>query len=153
MMKRAGKILTVVIVGVLGVWGCAKGPATPNGQSEKIRDLEKKCVKLEEDYRTVASARDDARKKATTLEEEGKRLQKQIETQQTQLQKEKEVQQQLVKDRNDLRQQMESRTNERDVLQTRCDRLKKGLQNLLGQDEAYLTSPPQTGNGPAVLGN
>jgi chromosome segregation ATPase len=149
-MKRAGKLLTVLTVAVLGAWGCAKGPANSGGQTERIHNLENKCAKLEEDYRGVASARDDARKKAANLEEENKRLQKQLDAQKAQLQKEQDAEKQVARERDDLRQQMESRTNERDVLQFRCDRLKKGLQNLLGQDEAYLASPPQAA---PVLGN
>jgi chromosome segregation ATPase len=153
MMKRSGKLLTVFVVAVLGAWGCAKGLANPNSQTERIRSLESKCAKLEEDYRTVASARDEARKKAGSLEEENKRLQKQIEAQKAQLQKDETVEKLLVKERDELRQQMETRTNERDVLQFRCERLKKGLQSLLGQDEAYMTAPsPNLSNAP-TLGN
>ena len=47
----------------------------------------------------------------------------------------------LAKEREELRQQVETRVGERDLLQVRCDRLKKGLQSLLGQDEVLLTTP------------
>lgn len=152
-MKRAGKLVTVLVVAVLGVWGCAKNPAHPNGQAERIRSLESKCAKLEEDYRAVASARDEARKKAVAAEEENKRLHKQIDTQEAQLQKDQDAEKLLTKERDELRQQMETRTNERDVLQFRCERLKKGLQNLLGQDEAYMATPPPNFSNAPVLGN
>jgi outer membrane murein-binding lipoprotein Lpp len=153
MMKRAGKLLTVLVVGVLGVWGCANGPANPNGQADKIQKLEGKCADLEKDYRVAASARDEARKKATSLEEESKRLQKQLDEQKAQLQKEQEAEMLIAKERDELRQQIEARTGERDLLQGRCDRLKKGLQNLLGQDDAAMASPsPSVSNAP-VLGN
>jgi uncharacterized coiled-coil DUF342 family protein len=153
-MNRAGKLLTVLLVAILGAWGCAKGPANSGGQTERIHNLENKCSKLEEDYRGVASARDDARKKTTALEEENKRLQKQLDSQKSELQKERDAEKQLAKEREDLRQQIDSRTTERDALQFRCDRMKKGLQNLLGQDEAYLATPPQTTPATSpVLGN
>ena len=139
MMKRAGKLLTVLVVAVLGLWGCAKGPANPNTQGEKVRSLESRCAKLEEDYRIVASARDDARKKGTSLEEENKRLK-------AQLQNEQDTEKVLAKEREELRQQVETRVGERDLLQMRCDRLKKGLQSLLGQDEAFLTTPTPAPN-------
>jgi len=142
-MNRAGKLMTVLVVATLGLWGCAKNPANTKTQAEMIRSLEDKCAKLEEDYRTVAFARDDARKKAVSMEDENKRLQKQIESQKAQLLKDQQVEKQLAKEQDELHQQMEARTNERDVLQVRCDRLKKGLQNLLGQDEAYLAAPTQ----------
>src|ERR1700674_968962 len=144
MMKRAGKLLTVLVVAVLGVWGCAKGPANPNGQTERIRTLESKCAQFEEDYRTAASARDDARKKTTAVDEDNKRLQKQLADQKDQLRKVQDAQSLIAKDRDELRQQMDTRTSERDVLQFRCERLKKGIQSLLGQDEAYLSTPSQS---------
>jgi chromosome segregation ATPase len=150
MMKRAGKLVAILAVAALGLWGCANGPANPGDQADGIHKLEKKCATLEKDYRALTAARDEAAKKAAALEEEGKELKKQLDAQKAQLRKEQEAQQLLVKERDELRQQTEARTNERDALQVRCDRLKKGLQNLLGQDDAYLASPPP---GAPVLGN
>jgi len=46
----------------------------------------------------------------------------------------------------DLRKQIEARITERDQLQARCDRLKKGIQNLLGQDEGK----DSAANGPPL---
>lgn len=135
MMKRAGKLLTVLAVASLGLWGCAKNPANPGDQAGELHKLEKKCAALEKDSKALAAARDEAAKKAAALEDEDKQLQ-------NQLKKEQEARKQLAKERDELRQQIETRTGERDVLQTRCDRLKKGLQSLLGQDDAYLASPP-----------
>jgi hypothetical protein len=120
-----------MLVAALGVWGCAKGPASHYAsQAERIRALEGKCTKLEEDYRAVASARDQARRKAAALEEDAARLQKEL-----------ALHQAVVKERDGLKKAVDARTNERDVLQLRCERLKKGLQNLLGQDDA-MGSPP-----------
>src|SRR5262249_30292891 len=129
-------------------WGCAKSPSSPADQTAEMHKLEKKCATLEKDYRIVAAERDEANKKTASLEEETKRLQKQLDAQKAQARKEQEL---LAKERDDLRHQIEARTNERDALQVRCDRLKKGLQNLLGQDEAYFAAPPPPGTG--VLGN
>ncbi len=134
-MTRTSKVLIVLVVATLGVWGCAQGPVSHSAQSEKIRSLESKCAKLEEDYRAVAAARDQARKRATTLEAD--------------LRKE-------AADRQAAEREVKARTGERDNLQTRCDRLKKGLQNLLGEDAALaapegrpVTAAPQ---GPALPG-
>ena len=129
-MTRGGKALCVMLVAMLGLWGCARGPAGQSGQAERIRTLETKCSKLEDDYRSVAGARDQAFKQVKALEAERARLQKDVA--------------QHVKDCDALRQQMVSRTSERDNLQLRCDRLKKGLQNLLGQDDAMLPAPAPT---------
>jgi uncharacterized coiled-coil DUF342 family protein len=100
------------------------------GQSDRIRTLESKCTKLQDDYRSVASARDQAQKQVDALKAERARLQNELTDKQT-----------IVKERDALREQISTRTNERDNLQQRCDRLKKGLQNLLGQDDALLPTP------------
>jgi chromosome segregation ATPase len=118
-MTRGGKSLSVMLVAMLGLWGCARGPV---GQAERIRSLETKCSKLEDDYRSVASARDQARKQVAALEAERARLKQELADKQA--------------ERDSLRQQVSVRTNERDNLKLRCDRLKKGLQDLLGQDDA-----------------
>ena len=141
-MTRTSKVCIVLLVATLGVWGCAQGPANHSAQGEKIRNLESKCAKLEEDYRAVAAARDQARKRATALE--------------TDLRKEAADRQAAARERDELRVQVKARTGERDTLQGRCDRLKKGLQNLLGEDDAALAGkqPPVTaaGQGPALSG-
>ena len=150
MMSRTGTLLTVLVVAALGAWGCAQGPANTNGLAEKIQVLETKCARLEKDYRVVATDRDEARAKSASLFEENTRLQKQLNNLNALFQKEQDTKKLVVKERDDLRQQIETRTNERNGLQIRCDNLKKGLQNLLGQDEAYLSSSKTNTNTPTV---
>jgi hypothetical protein len=133
-MTRGSKVLSVMLVAILGLWGCARGPVGQSATADRIRSLETKCTKLEDDYRSVAGARDQARKQVDALKAEQARLQKELADKQA-----------VLKERDDLRQQVSTRTNERDNLQQRCDRMKKGLQNLLGQDDAMLpTSPAPT---------
>jgi predicted RNase H-like nuclease (RuvC/YqgF family) len=129
-MTRGGQVLSVMLIVLIGLWGCARGPAGHTTQVERIHMLEAKCTKLEDDYRSIASARDQARKQVAALETERKQLQKELADKLA-----------LLKERDALRQQIASRTSERDNLQQRCDRLKKGLQNLLGQDDAMLPLP------------
>ena len=133
-MTRGGKVLSVMLVVLLGLWGCARGPVNHSAQAERIHTLETKCIKLEDDYRSVAGARDQARKQVDALKAEQARLEKDL----TEKQRERDT----------LRQQVATCTSERDNLQLRCDRLKKGLQNLLGQDDAMLpaTAPTTTSN-------
>jgi septal ring factor EnvC (AmiA/AmiB activator) len=128
-MTRGGKALSVMLVVLLGLWGCARGPVGHSTQAERIRSLETKCAKLDDDYRSVASARDQARKQLAALETEKARLQKELSDKQD-----------ILKERDALRQQIATRTSERDNLKVRCERLKKGLQELLGQDDAMLPS-------------
>jgi predicted RNase H-like nuclease (RuvC/YqgF family) len=130
-MTRGGKTFSVMMVVFLGIWGCARAPVGASAQAERIRTLESKCSKLEDDYRSVAAARDQARKQSAALESERTRLQKELADKQA-----------ILQERDELRQQIAARTNERDNLQQRCDRMKKGLQTLLGQDDAMLPTPP-----------
>lgn len=143
-MNRASKALIVTVVAMLGTWGCAQGPANSHApQAERLRALEGKCVKLEEDYRAVAGARDQFRKRVAALEEERGKLQQELAAQNA-----------LRRERDELRRQVATRTSERDALQARCDRLKKGLQNLLGQDDAAApaSTPPVTSAAGSTTG-
>jgi hypothetical protein len=135
-MTRFSKATIVMVVTACGLWGCAQGPAGSAAQAERLRALEAKCSKYEEDYRAVAAARDQAKKIAAGLEQEKVRFQKEL-----------ALKQDLEREREELRKQIEARVTERDVLQARCDRMKKGIQNLLGQDDG--TSTP-TASGPSL---
>src|SRR5579871_6468592 len=142
-MTRGGKAFSVMLVVLLGLWGCARGPVGQSAQAERIRSLETKCTKLEEDYRSVAAARDQARKQLASLEAERTRLQKDLADKQV-----------VLEERDALRKQIATRTTERDTLKVRCDRLKKGLQELLGQDDAMLpatTAPTAVSNDSPVI--
>jgi septal ring factor EnvC (AmiA/AmiB activator) len=140
-MTRSGKALSVMLVTLVGLWGCARGPVGQSAQAERIRSLESKCARLEDDYRAVASARDQARKQLAALETEKANL---VADKQT-----------VAKERDSLRQQIATRTNERDNLKVRCERMKKGLQELLGQDDALLPTPAAptatSNNTPVVI--
>jgi hypothetical protein len=135
-MTRFSKATIVMVVTACGLWGCAQGPAGSAAQAERLRALEAKCAKYEEDYRAVASARDQAKKTVAGLELEKVRLLKEVARRQ-----------EIEKEREELRKQVEVRIGERDMLQARCDRLKKGIQNLLGQDDG-INSP--SASGPAL---
>jgi uncharacterized coiled-coil DUF342 family protein len=135
-MTRIGKVLIVVVVATLGLWGCARNPAGQTGQADKVRLLEGQCAKLQGDYRNAAAARDQARQQMGSLRDERARLL----NERDQLQKKLAAQQQLRRERDELRREINSRTSERDALRDRCDRLKRGLQELLGQDNAVLPS-------------
>jgi uncharacterized coiled-coil DUF342 family protein len=123
-MSPGSKVLMVLVVASLGVWGCAQGPAN-NANAERIRALETKIAKLEDDFRTAVTARDQLRKRLTTIEEERNQLNQKVEKLQI-----------VVKERDNLRQQLTMRTTERDSAQNQFEQLRKGIKSLLGQSEA-----------------
>jgi len=135
-MNQSGKVLTVVVVAALGLWGCAQG--TSGESAEQIKRLENDCKVLKEDYRSVAAARDRLRQQVAEMEGDKAQLQKDLETHQA-LVKEH---QSLVKERDDLVQQVGARTTERDAVQGQLEQVRKGLRNLLGQTEAAIGTTP-----------
>jgi chromosome segregation ATPase len=118
-MSSASKAFIVLMVGLVGLWGCAQGPAS-GPTAERIRSLESKVAKLEDDNKAVTEARDLAKKKLATIEAEKNRLQK-----------EADEQIRLAKER----------TSERDAIQTQYEQFRGNIKNLLGQAEASLNSP------------
>src|SRR5262245_49215496 len=120
-MNRANKALVVMVVATLGLWGCAQEHNQGKGNA-RIRSLESKNSKLEEDFRAVAAARDLIKKKLQAAEAERLRLSQQLEDSQN-----------VAKERDELRQQVSARTQERDALQAQFDLFRKGIRNLLGK--------------------
>jgi chromosome segregation ATPase len=118
-MSRASKAFVVLMMGIMGVWGCAQGPAS-GPTAERIRSLESKCAKMEEDCKAATDARDVSKKKLSALELEKKRL---------------------LDDLNEQIRMAKERTAERDGVQSQYDQFRSNIRNLLGQAEASLSSP------------
>jgi chromosome segregation ATPase len=136
-MTRSHKILGFLFVMIVGVYGCAKGPA---GGSEKNPSLESKVQRLEEDFRAAASARDQFKQKLLAAEERQSQLQKQLDQDRAS----------AVAERDALKAEVKARTTERDTLATQYDGFRKGLKELIGQAENALANPSAA--TPAVAG-
>jgi TolA-binding protein len=146
-MSRAQKALIVLVVAALGVWGCAQGPV-PQGaasRSKKIEALETRYAQKEEECRALASARDHVRKKLAAVEEQRLATLKELEQQ-------KAVQQ----ERDELRQQLQTRTGERDALQSQFEQFRKAVRTLLQQADTTAatapTLPPVSSTGTVIPG-
>ncbi len=133
--------LVLLVVITLGMWGCAQGTGPAPG-SARMRDLESRHTKLEEDYRGAVAARDQARKQTEALEEERTALQQQLE--------------QANKEREQLRQQVAARSGERDALQAQLTQFGKELHNLVGRIDAavgtHVSQPVTIATPPATNG-
>lgn len=159
------KILAVVLVVNLGVWGCSRQPVSRNGSADRARALETRCVKLENDFRTMLQDRDRARAEAARQESEAARLQKDL-TERKNVARERDALLAQLRDaraqrdnlskalveRNrelaTLKDQVSQRTTERDQSQARLERVRKSLQTLLTDREdgpqGIPTSAPAT---------
>jgi chromosome segregation ATPase len=126
-------LLVVTLTTLLGLWGCSQGAPANNGNA-RLRELEARNARLEDDYRAAVTARDQARKKLAALEEQRAQLNEQLE----QLQR-------LAKERDDYRQQAAARTAERDAIQTQLLQFGRELQSL-----AQKVDQAAQGVGPAL---
>lgn len=98
-----------------GLWGCSRGPSP--GQAERIRAMESRIEQLVADFQVVAEARDQARERITVLEDQVAQLTS------------------VTRERDSLRQQVAKLEHERDLANTRCEKLRKGFMSLLTEDD------------------
>jgi len=126
-------LLVVMVVATLGLWGCAQNPTGP-ATNARIRDLESRNAKLEDDYRAAVAARDQFRKKIASIEEQRLRQVEQLQL--------------VMRERDELKEQLNVRGVERDALHGQLIQIGKDLQNLAGRIESAtgtpLTPPPMT---------
>jgi outer membrane murein-binding lipoprotein Lpp len=125
----------------LGVWGCSHQKS--GAFSAKIREMETRCAKLEEDYRAVAAAHEKSRKKLAQTETKLAEAQARSD----ELAKQIEELRPVVKERDDLRRQLASRTQERDQAQSQLVQFSRDLQALAGRVEAAALANP----GPPLM--
>ena len=151
-LSKVVKIGAVVFVVCLGMWGCARKPASRLGDNTV---LETKVTKLEQDLRTASSARDKVRKDLANLEAESARLQEEAKAKLVATQAERDAMHKLLvartNDRDDLRQQVSQRIVERDNFSSRIDKLRKGMQQLMSQDESPATTTPGSTPTPSAM--
>lgn len=101
-----------------GVWGCSRNPGLTAAQMERLKVLEAKCAKLEEDHLATTEARDTAQQRLVSAESEISNLKGQVEVLQ------------VVK-------------KERDLLGNRMEKLRRGLEELMNADTAMADSASQ----------
>jgi chromosome segregation ATPase len=128
MQRASTALLVVMVVSSLGLWGCTN---QKNGATNiKIRELENRHAKLEEDYRVIVAANETNRRKLI-----------QLEAQRTELTQKIEELQLVVKERDELKTQLAVRTEERDSVQGQLMQFSKDLQNLAGRAQAAASRP------------
>ncbi len=166
-LPNSVKIGAVVLVVCLGLYGCARKPADRVGDNSA---LETKVTKLEQDLRSSNNARDKARREVTSLETEVARLQLEanekvvlaqekvalLEKIKTIQSERDELHKMLVartNERDDLRQQVAQRIVERDTLTGRVDKFRKGMQQLMAQDDNPASIIPTIPTSPTTPPN
>lgn len=122
-MSRFRQAFGVVIVSLFGVWGCSRAPSHEGNvaTAEKVKALETKMARLEDDFRAASSARDQLSKKLLAAEEGRLALQGQV----TRLNKEIKAKDEAI----------QARTSERDQVTTHYKSFREGLKELLAKSE------------------
>ena len=117
MQKTSAAALAVMVICSLGLWGCTNQKS--GAANSKIRELEIRHAKLEEDYRVILAANETNRRKI-----------QQLETTRTELNTKIDELQIAVAERDDLKNQLATRTEERDGFQGQLLQFSKDLQAL-----------------------
>lgn len=118
-MPRSFKALGFVLVVMVGIWGCAKGPASASNADSTATATAAKLKQVEEDYRAALSARDQFRVKLAATEE---------------LQAKTSAELTLTRIR------AEKLTTERDALNAQYDSFRKNLKELLGSADSAVSA-------------
>jgi hypothetical protein len=140
-MPRSSKVLGFLLVTLLGLYGCAKGPAGASGDGSATPA---KVQKLEEDYRAAVAARDQFRQKLTAAEEQHARAQ-------AQLQKElDETRATAATEKEALKNEVKARTSERDAVNGQFETFRKNLKELLGSADSAVGALHLPGPKPAA---
>jgi septal ring factor EnvC (AmiA/AmiB activator) len=129
-MSRSRHAVGVLIVSVFGLWGCSRAPSADGGSAataEKLKAVETKLARLEDDFRAAASARDQLSKKLIAAEEARVALQVQLDR----TAREARAKEELV----------QARTAERDQATGQYKALKDELKELLTRAENGMKEP------------
>lgn len=130
-------LIVVVLIGSLGLWGCTQQKT--GAISLKIRDLEARYSKLEEDHRALEATHEQNRKRLAQSESQRLALDKQKTDLAQQLQS-------ATQERDELRKQVTQRTYERDTAQTSLQQFSKELQALANRVETAVHQPSANPN-------
>lgn len=129
MHKASTALLVALLFSSLSLWGCSH---QKNGANHtKIRELENRYVKLEEDYRVVVALSDANRKKVAQLESQRSELAQKVEELEA-----------VVLERDNLKKQLASRTQERDTVHSQLVQFSKDLQAFASRIENVANSSP-----------
>ena len=135
-MSRSHQAIAVLMVALFGLWGCGKAPGDAGISAEKLKAVETKLAKLEDDFRAANSARDQLKKKLTLAEE----AQAELLAHKTRLTNDLKSKEELV----------EKRTAERDLTASQFEGFRKGLKDLLIKTEESIAKSGENAGTPAI---
>ena len=139
-MSRSRHAAGVLLVTLFGLWGCSRAPSadtkTSAATAEKLRAVETKLARLEDDFRTAAAARDQLSKKLIAAEEARTTLAVQVDR--------------LGKDLKAKDEQIARRTAERDEAAGQFRALKDELRLLMAKAENGMRPVEESQSVPVI---
>jgi uncharacterized coiled-coil DUF342 family protein len=123
-MKRIVLCSIVATFALTGAWGCSQGPNSRAALIERVKMLEEKNARIEDELRAMIGSRDNARQLLAKAEEHIQKLQV------------------VMKERDELRLQLKLRVNERDQLSGQYEQFRSHLKELVGQADAAVLRFP-----------
>lgn len=127
MSRSCRRATGALVLTVLGLWGCSRAPSDGgSAQAEKLKAVETKLARLDDDFRAAASARDQLHKKLQASDEARTALTAQVER----LTREGKAKDDLLKVRDE---QVAARTAERDQVTGQYKAFRDGLRELLAK--------------------
>ncbi|MBX7106398.1 MAG: hypothetical protein K1X57_20140 [Gemmataceae bacterium] len=120
-MKR---LVAVLIITLAGVWGCSQSPNNRAALVERIKILEEKNSRIEDEIVAVANARDQVRQQLHKAEDHIAKLQA------------------VVKERDELRVQLRMRVGERDQVATQYEQFRKNVKEIVSQADSTVLRFP-----------
>src|SRR5262245_57285561 len=124
-MSRSRRAVGVTIVMLCGLWGCSRAPSADSGNAataEKLKAMEAKLARLEDDFRAAAPARDQLSKRLIAAEEARTAMQAQIER--------------MTREAKAKDEQVTARTAERDQVTNQYKSFREGLRERLAKGDA-----------------
>lgn len=151
-MTRVHKVILVLALTVVGVWGCSKAP--PSGSTaDRTRQLEARVSKLENELKDVIAGREALRIRLATAESQLRDTEAKLIAAEDSNQKLMAQTTKLQGERDTLQAQIASRINERDQVQAQYDSFRKNIKELLGQAETTIANPTEKpGKAPIIAG-
>lgn len=124
MKSIKSKFLLVFLITLIGAWGCTQSQGDLRSAAAKIRHLEYRNAKLEEDYRAGVAENAALKKKLATAVKQFEDLNVQFKEMQT-----------VLKERDELQTKLNASLGERDALKVQLTTFSKELQAFVGRVE------------------
>lgn len=118
------RIAAVLLIALAGVWGCSQSPNNRAALLERIKLLEDKNARIEDEIVAVANARDNVRQQLAKAEDHIQKLQA------------------VVKERDELRVQVRARVGERDQVANQYEQFRKTVREMVSQAESTVLRFP-----------